>query len=60
MFTRLRGSHNLRVDGNPLPIEFLVAVDMVNLTTCLRGTNQIVQKFGIQPPTIEEYLRMRE
>ena len=60
MFARLRGTHNLRVQGNPLSIEFLVAVEMVNLATCMRGTNQIVQKFGVPPPTVQDYLRMRQ
>ena len=60
MFTRLRGTHNLRVLGNPLSIEFLLAVDMVNIMTCMRRTNQIVQKFGVPPPTVQDYLRMRQ
>jgi len=47
--------HSLRAGSSPVAAYFLTAVLFSNLYTCLRG-NQIGMRFGLVPPTLDEYL----
>mgnify|MGYP002786054755 FL=1 len=38
-------------------VKYLVACMMRNMMTCIRGGNQISDMFGVQPPSLSEYLR---
>eukprot|EP00954_Amorphochlora_amoebiformis_P025910 1375993-Amorphochlora_amoeboformis.AAC.1 len=40
----------------PVAKMYFVAVFLANYHTCLTGDNSIVSKFGIQPPTVEEFM----
>ena len=41
-------------------LKYLVAVILSNFMTCVRGGNQISDMFGIQPPTLEGFLGLRD
>jgi hypothetical protein len=46
----------MRTGSSPVAAYFGAAVLLSNLYTCLRG-NQISMKYGLQPPTIQEFMR---
>jgi hypothetical protein len=46
-----------RVLLSPVGLQYRVAVLLSNCLTCLRGGNIISDKFGVNPPTLEEYLQ---
>ena len=48
--------HSLRSLSSPVAAYFVTAVLLANLYTCLRG-NQISSRFGLVPPSLEEYLQ---
>ena len=48
--------HSLRSMSSPVAAYFLAAVLFSNVYTCLRG-NQISKRFGLRPPTLEDYFR---
>ena len=58
-FSRLRGGPWLYSMKSPIAIEFLLAVEFTNLLTCLNGSNRITERYGTRPPTISDYLVMR-
>jgi len=49
-----------RVLQRPLALMFRAAVLLANCHSCLRQTNQTSRKFGVLPPTIDEYLHIAE
>jgi len=48
-----------RVLQRPVALMFRVAVLLANCHSCLRQTNQTSRKFGVLPPSIDQYLRDR-
>lgn len=46
-----------RVGLSPVPAYYICATLLTNITTCLRGHNQISLKYNLSPPSLEEYLR---
>jgi AraC-like DNA-binding protein len=50
--------HVCRIGSSPLAAYYTSAVLLANIYTCLRG-NQISKKFGLRPPTLEEYMADR-
>jgi hypothetical protein len=49
-------SKDIKVLLSPVGKEYLVAVLLTNMLTCMNGHNQISDFFKLKPPTIEEYL----
>lgn len=47
----------LKIRLSPVPAYYMVSVLLVNIWTCLRG-NQTSQQFNLEPPSLEEYLRL--
>jgi hypothetical protein len=46
----------LKIGLSPVAVYYIVASLFTNCLTCFRGGNQTSEKFGVSPPTIEEYL----
>ena len=58
-FSRLRAGAWLYSLKSPVAQEFLLAVEFTNLLTCLKGSNRITERYGTSPPSISDYLMMR-
>ncbi len=58
-FSRLRAAPWLLSLKNPVAVEFLLAIEFTNLLTCLNGSNRITMRYGVNPPTVSEYMAMR-
>ncbi|CAB1108116.1 unnamed protein product [Ectocarpus sp. CCAP 1310/34] len=43
---------------SPVATQYKVATLLSNFHSCLNGGNQISQYFGVEPPTLEEYLKV--
>ncbi|CAB1099103.1 unnamed protein product [Ectocarpus sp. CCAP 1310/34] len=43
---------------SPVATQYKVATLLSNFHSCLNGGNQISQYFGVEPPTLEEYLKL--
>lgn len=56
----LKFQEGLRVKQQPVGLFYIVAADLTNLLSVLRGRNQTSQYFGINPPSLEEYLIPRD
>lgn len=56
LWTSLEMSRNLRSGLSPIGSWMRTAVLFTNIFTCMKG-NQTSQRFGLAPPTLEEYLR---
>ncbi|CAM9646759.1 unnamed protein product, partial [Laminaria digitata] len=41
---------------SPVPVQYRMATLLYNIHSCLNGTNQISQFFGVSPPSLKEYL----
>ncbi|CAN0467460.1 unnamed protein product, partial [Laminaria digitata] len=41
---------------SPVAVQYRVATLLYNIHSCLNGTNQISQFFGVSPPSLKEYL----
>lgn len=50
--------HVCRIEPSPLAAYYTSVVLLANIYTCLRG-NQISRRFGLRPPTLEEYMEDR-
>jgi len=54
------GKHYLsitsRMGSSPVAAIYLVSVLLTNIKTCVRGRNQIADRFRCRPPTVREYL----
>ncbi|KZZ86627.1 hypothetical protein AAP_06390 [Ascosphaera apis ARSEF 7405] len=50
----MRTSH--RVGSSPVALVFAAGAFLENCKSCIRGTNQVSVKFGVPPPSIDEYL----
>ena len=55
-FTANQFRHNLKVGLQPVGQIWMVSVLLANCLTCLRGGNQVSKKFGMSPPSIEQYI----
>ncbi|CAB1103310.1 unnamed protein product [Ectocarpus sp. CCAP 1310/34] len=43
---------------SPVATQYKVATLLSNFHSCLNGGNQISQYLGVEPPTLEEYLKV--
>jgi len=55
LFKMLTFKSNLKVRLSPVAMYFFVAVHLMNLHTCLYGS-QIASYFGVTPPSVETYM----
>lgn len=57
-FTTNHFTYNLKLGLQPVAQIWQVSVLLANCLICLRGGNQVSKRFGLCPPSIEEYLRI--
>ncbi|RPA78930.1 hypothetical protein BJ508DRAFT_198805, partial [Ascobolus immersus RN42] len=53
-FTAFKRAH--KVNLSPVGAYYFCAVLFTNILTCVRRRNQISDKYGLKPPSLEEYL----
>lgn len=49
----------LKIEQSPVAAYYVVAVLLSNIYTCLRG-NQTSKQFAMDPPSLEEYLKLED
>jgi hypothetical protein len=59
VWTYLKGWFGLKVKQQPVGMYYIVAADLTNLRTILRGGGQTSKYFGCPPPELEEYIAPR-
>ena len=45
-----------KLGSSPVAAYYMMSTLLTNFDTCLKGRNQVSDKFKIQPPSLEEYV----
>ncbi|KAI6827985.1 hypothetical protein KC342_g9748 [Hortaea werneckii] len=55
-YTATAFASSLQLGQQPVAAHYRVAALLINCTTCIRQRNQTTDRFGVPPPSLEEYL----